>query len=585
MIKEIGINGLGVIASARLELGPGLTVLTGETGAGKTMVLSGVRLLMGERFDSKLASGQHASVEGVWELPHDHPAVQRGIAAGGTCDEVDGTSQLIIGRSLPTAGRGRCVLGGSTIPVALMQEIAPQLLQIHGQSDQLFIKKPAVQRETLDSFAGPELDATLVRYRQAFEDVRRLEAAMIDRRNNSMERARERDMLAYGLKEIDQVRPVAGEDLEIERDISRLDHVEALRIGAHRVLSLLAGDEQDPDGANALTSLTGARKSLSGAVELDDHLAESLARLTEVIDSTADVASDVSRYLSSLDADPMRLAQLQERKAALKSLTRKYGDTIDEVLAWESSAAERHTELNDDESSLDQLAQQLQEAKSLAGVHAGELHRMRLEAAKAFGDRVTDELRTLAMANAEVRVLIGTEPNPDGLLVSHFSDPCSYSSSGIDAVAIELRAHSGSEYAAIGSGASGGELSRIMLAMEVVRATGSADAPLPTMVFDEIDAGVGGKAAVEIGRRLSRLARTHQVLVVTHLPQVAAFGDTHLVVSKNDDGTVTTSDVMQVQGSDRVRELARMLAGQEESAHATAHAAELIALAELERTG
>jgi len=570
VLEEMRIRGLGVIDDATLELGPGFTVVTGETGAGKTMVVSGLGLLLGGRADAgAVRTGtSSAVVEGRLVVGSDSAVAARAVEAGAALDD----DVLVVTRSVSVEGRSRAHLGGRAVPVAVLSELAEALVAVHGQSDQRRLLQPARQRATLDRFAGEEVAGPAARYGEAYDRLDEVERELAATRTSARERAQEADLLRFGLDEVAATEPRPGEDLELEAEENRLAHADALRSAATSAHRLLVGDDTVPDAAvDAGTALAAARQSLGQASGHDPDLAGLAERVAEAGYLVADVAADLASYAAAIDADPVRLAAVAERHAALRHLTRKFGPTVDDVLSWAKQAAERLAGLDGDGERLAALESEraaLREA--LSGI-ATELTSARERAATRFGEAVTAELADLAMPAARVELRVDQRADTDGLDVH--GRRVAFGRHGVDDVELLLAGHAGAPLRPLQKGASGGELSRVMLAVEVVFA--GAD-PLPTFVFDEVDAGVGGRAGAEIGRRLARLARTAQVLVVTHLPQVAAYADRHLLVAKSAEGSVTSSGVTLLDDAGRARELARMLAGQEGSRSGLAHARELL---------
>ncbi|KAA5827178.1 DNA repair protein RecN [Saccharopolyspora hirsuta] len=574
MLAEMRIQGLGVIDDATLALHEGLTVVTGETGAGKTMVVTGLHLLGGGRADaSRVRSGaQRAVVEGRFQTTIDSPAAKVASEAGAEPDE-DGS--LIALRTVTADGRSRAHLGGRSVPNAVLSELAEQVLAVHGQNDQLRLLRSGEQRAVLDRFAGEPVLQVLANYQRVRAEWVEAVRELTERTERSRELAREADLLRHGLGEIEAVAPEPGEDVALVEEARRLADVDQLReiaAGAH--LALTGSADGDPDAPGAIGLIGEARRRLSAAE--DPALRELEPRVAEAVAVLADVGGELGGYLDRLDADPARLEQVLARQAELKQLTKKYAADIDGVLAWAEEARTRLAGMDTSEEALAALAARRDELAAELAELAVALTEARREAAVGLSEAVSEELDGLAMAQARLEVVVQPKPaeagDPNALQVrgkSVHAGP-----EGVDEVELQLIAHSGAPALPIHKGASGGELSRVMLALEVVLA--DADT-VPTLVFDEVDAGVGGRAAVEIGRRLARLARTHQVVVVTHLPQVAAYADRHLVVDKgNAEGGLTRSDVRVVADEQRVVELARMLAGMDSTETGRAHAEELL---------
>ncbi len=590
MIDYLSIDGLGVIGDATVELDPGFTVVTGETGAGKTMVVTALNLLLGARADAGAVrhGASRATVEAGFRLLADHPALARAEEAGaaldddadlapgssgnatpsaGTTPAAAGERGLVVTRSVGAAGssgRSRASAGGVGVPVALLGELGEHLVAVHGQTDQLRLKSPAAQRHALDSFAGDALARVLDAYRRDFDHWRHSVAELAEITTHEQDRAREAENLQRSLEEIDLAAVRAGEDLEVRALIERLENVEELRaatLGAHaRLAGGDAADAVEIPSAEALVE--DARQALLQAPGQDEELTQLARRLAEVGILLADVSGDLAGYAARLDDDAAAdLDTAQSRLAELTRLMRLYGPELSDVLDWAETHRPRLEELQGDPGRIEELTATVTRLEQQVRRGAAELTRLREEAARELSERVTGELHALSMPDASFHasVVPGDEPGPHGT----------------DEVRLLLQPHAGAEPRPLGKGASGGELSRVMLALEVVLA---ATDPVPTFVFDEVDAGVGGEAAVQIGRRLARLAQHVQVIVVTHLPQVAAFADRHVKVIKDSDRDAgfTTSDVTVLTGEDRVGELARMLAGRSGSDAARDHARELL---------
>jgi DNA repair protein RecN (Recombination protein N) len=569
MLEELRIRDLGVITDATLPLGPGLSVVTGETGAGKTMVVTAVGLLLGARSDAgAVRSGaKSATAEAVLKLDSGHPAVARALEAGAEVEEFDGGAELILARRLGADGRSRAFLGGRAAPVGVLAEIGETLVVVHGQSDQIRLKGAAAQRGALDKFAGEALAAPLESFQALYSHWKTIQAELDTLRGAARDRLREAESLEAALAEIDDVDPQPGEDEALKAEAVKLANVEELRIAASTAHQALIAEDFGDTG-DATTLVDAAKRTLEHVAEHDGELGAAAARLAEVGFLLNDIATELASYQAALDSEgPERLAEIEDRRAALARLVRKYAPSIDEVLVWTENARVRFDELQDDSTRIEALDAEVVRAEAELRKQAASITKIRTKAAKDLSARVSSELTALAMADATLKITVDAA----GQLTPY----------GGDEISFLLQPHSGAPARPLGKGASGGELSRVMLAIEVVLA---AVDPVPTFVFDEVDAGVGGRAAVEIGRRLAMLAQHVQVLVVTHLPQVAAFADQHITVIKtsvrgSDGGTATgftSSDVRLLDGPGRVRELARMLAGQEDSESAQAHAQELL---------
>ena len=557
MIEEISIRNLGVIGEARLPLGPGFTAITGETGAGKTMVVTALGLLLGDRSDaSAIRSGSdQAVVEGHWQIDEAGSVAERVRDAGG---DVDG-GELILGRSVSQEGRSRAVVGGRTAPVGVLNEIGQQLVVVHGQADQVRLRSATAQREALDRFAGTELSTLLGNYQEVYRRWQSNQGELDLLVAEGDRRQREADDLRVAMDEIERAAPQRGEDVELTDRANRLTNLEDLRLAAAQALDLVSGQSSD-EAHDALTVLETARRQLDRVVDHDASLQPINEAIAAATIAVTEISGQLSTYLSGLDSDGGReLETVQERRSELAALVRKYGTDLDQVIDYLDSGSGRLLELDNDSDRIQSLGVQVEADRAELVRLAARLTDVRREAGIHLAERVTAELAALAMASARVVVEVSDRPE--------------YSLTGKDQVAILLQPHSGAEPRPLGRGASGGELSRVMLAIEVVIAGSD---PVPTFIFDEVDAGVGGASAIEIGRRLAELSRSAQVIVVTHLAQVAAFATNHLSVTKDIDGAVTASSVQQLQGDDRISEMARLLSGLPDSASGLQHARELI---------
>ena len=556
MITELRIADLGVISDAIISLHPGLTVVTGETGAGKTMIISGLGLLLGGRADPRSVrrGSERARVEG--RFPIDNLELAQIVQeAGGQLDD----DELIVARHVTSAGRSRAYVGGAQVPASVCAELTAALVRIHGQAEQERLTEADRQRQLLDRFAGVPALEPLARYTSLWAEDRAARAELAQLRAEAQRRAREIDLLRFGLDEIERIAPVSGEDVALAAEALRLQSADDLRDSAESAVQALAGPDDEPGGALAM--LYAARKVFESAVSRDPAATQLGERLVDASYQLSDLTADLARYLDSLESQPGRLEQIAERRAQLSTLTRKYGTTCDEVLQWAAESAVRLTQLEQSDERIATLERRVDALATELASLAGQISRARHEASGRFSELVLGELAALAMPHARLSFdVTSAELGP----------------SGADRVELTFAANPGSELRSLGRVASGGELSRVRLALEVVLAAGHEAV---TLVFDEVDAGVGGKVAVEVGRRLARLAQHSQVVVVTHLAQVAAFADRHYVVVKADDGQVTTSGVVQVADEDRAVELARMMAGLDTTESALAHAGELVELA------
>jgi DNA repair protein RecN (Recombination protein N) len=558
VIEEILIRDLGVISEAKLEFGPGLTVLTGETGAGKTMVLNALGLLLGERSDSSaIRKGQEqAFVEGRWLLADS--AVTRIRELGIELED----AELLVNRSVSAEGRSRAALSGKSVPVGILSEIGEQLVVVHGQSDQIRLRSAAAQREALDQFAGVELAKVMTEYTSVYANWKQAATRLSEITTQLEARSREADQIRSAVEELTSLDPKPGEDIELAEKASKLTHLEELRIAATAAHNQLSSEGFD-DSSDAITLIGKARRALEAVSEHDPELAALAQQLKEIGFSLNETSASISGYLASLDSEGgQELERVQQRRADLTSAMRKYGPTLEEVISYFENSGARLLELDSSDKEIQELTALEQSLGKQATSLAKTITELRTKAASALAKSVTGELAALAMTGASLEVTV--------------SQGSELGANGADQVAILLSAYPGAEPRPLGKGASGGELSRIMLAIEVVLA-GSELAP--TFIFDEVDAGVGGAAATEVGKRLATLAQNSQVIVVTHLPQVAAFATRHLRVLKSVSDQYTSTDVVHLEGEAVVEELARMLSGLSESESGKTHAKELLELA------
>lgn len=558
LIEEISIRDLGVISEAKLEFGRGLNVLTGETGAGKTMVLTALGLLLGERADSASvrAGAAQAGVEGRWFLPKGSEVLARVAEAGGLCDD----GELLLNRSVSLEGRSRASAGSRAVPAGLLSELATSLVVVHGQADQLRLRSAVAQRDALDQFAGSGLQELLFQYQAHYLAWRSAVKKIADIQSENQNRAALLSELREASSEIEAIDPKPNEDVELAELASRLTHSQDILLAlraAHEAIS-----SEGFDSVDAIAQVGLARKSLEAVANHDPRLGTLAESLRQLGYQLGEIATEISGQLASLEGDSgMRLETVQARRAELSGLMKRFGPTLDDVLNRKIEADRRLLELEDPAEALDAILAVERIENEQVQTLAEKLTELRKAAAVDLSEQVSVELAGLAMPGAT-------------LVVKVFDTELS--NTGQDAVSIMLSAYPGAEPRPISKGASGGELSRIMLALEVCLAKSEQ---APTFIFDEVDAGVGGAAAIEVGKRLARLAKNAQVIVVTHLAQVAAFADIHLRVNKSVTDEYTASSVQRLGTTERTEELARMLSGLAQSETAKAHASELLALA------
>ena len=570
-LEEISIRSLGIIDQSTLELGKGLNVLTGETGAGKTMILTALSLVLGGKSDSSLVriGSDRLVASAQFVLPKTNSEISS-IADESGADISEGS--LVLTRTVNSDGKSKAVAGGTTVPAATLVNFADHLVEIHGQAANHQIVKSARQRELLDRFAGSELAKAMSAYQGALSTYNDLKARIKSMRESSTKRDREIADLEEFLKGWSKLKPTRGEYAEVANQIARLSSVEDLRSasdGANQALS----DET----SGSLTSLGAARRFLDIAKGKDSRLDEIASVVAEGFFVLDEAARDLSSYLSALEADPAKLDALQVRKAEIIAFIKKWGSAAEpdaELIALSEKAKTARATIADltgGEDRIAELESEMQGAKKELLSQAKLLTKIRTSAALKLSESVSTEIHALSMPHTEFSISINSADYEGSLKESDFTIL------GCDEVIMQIQGHRDGPLIALGKGASGGEMSRIMLALEVVLAQTH---PVGTYIFDEVDSGVGGKAAIEVGRRLAALAKHSQVIVVTHLPQVAAWADTHFVVKKSDDGSISQSDVEKLDNQNRIEEIARMLAGLEGSSSARDHAAELLAMRE-----
>ncbi len=574
MLESLTISNVGIISEASIELDPGLTVLTGETGAGKSMILQSIGLLMGNRGSTELilAGADLARVD--CEAKFNSTACARVLElvkeSGGECEEIRGSGEhsLLLSREISQSGRGKIFLGGRQVPAIVLKDVSENLIALHGQSDQVLLRDPPKQLELLDR-AGAGL---VVRTKAAYQVARRAYRSLCkeyDQLRISESDQRSRIFtLEQGIGEISELKLVTDEDIEITQKISVMRNVDDLSNTVGRARELLAGSADFAQGSlseSVLDQLAEILKSLEHACELDPELETHRARVVSASAEMADLDSELGQYVTGLGADPLELSQLETRISELSGVKKKYGPSLTDVINWHAQALVELESLQNRDSRMSELEGEIEEALAVMSKEAEALSKARAQTAKKLKASIESELSALAMPYAQVAIELDS-----------LADPDSWTRSGKDQIMFMLAAHEGAKFLPLSKSASGGELSRVMLAIEVALA---GEDPVPTMIFDEVDAGIGGAVAVEVGRRLAALAEHTQVIVVTHLPQVAAFADRHLVVEKTAQAKSVQTTVARVQGEERVREITRMLSGLPDSEHGGAHALELLDLA------
>lgn len=558
MLEEITIKDLGVIQGTKLTFTPGLTVLTGETGAGKTMVLTALSLLLGKRTSASIVrhGAECTSVEGVWSTTH-FSNLDQILEVGAVVED----ETLYINRTVTKEGKSRAVVGGKSTPASVLATLSGNLVNVHGQSDQIRLKSSAAQAEALDKYAGDKLTKKLTEYQLAYKEWKNLTALVRELKTNMVARQQEYENLLTAVQAISNVSPSKDEDETLKDEISGLENVEVLQTTIQEALNSLSSEEyESPDTAAAISNTVSLLTNVS---DQDSQVAEMLRLAQSIQNELTELQQSMSFYLSSLDTDVFeRLNERQSRLVQIKELIRKYGTSLDDVLEYWETADQRAQELDPDANNLEELEKQLQATQASVKKIASELTALRTKAAAGLEKSVNLELAGLAMAGNKLQ--INLTPRNE------------YNATGVDEVNFLLTTPGSTEPRPINKSASGGELSRIMLALEVVLADPKTT---PTFVFDEVDSGVGGATAIEIGKRLAKLAREAQVIVVTHLPQVAVFADNHLQVEKTETSEGQNTKVRSLDQSERISELSRMLSGLGDSETGLAHAQELYELA------
>ena len=566
-LRELTIRSLGVIDSAEVDFKDGLTVITGETGAGKTMVLTALNLILGSKSDVDFvrSGDDRLVVSGKFNIGDTLRKIVE--EAGGFVEDGD----VIINRSVTTQGKSKISLGGAVTTTSQVSELAQELVEIHAQSSSARLSKPAVQLNLLDSYGDYQDSAA--KYSDKFIEFNLIRKRVADLTSQLKVRDFEIAKLTGFVEDFAKIAPKKGELDQIENEITKLGAVEELNAGLIQALGIISGEDESPTAALGLT-----KKILENLKGKDSELDSLIEKYSELIYEFAENSSGLERYLAGLGADPARFDYLQNRKSELNGLLKKYGEGSDRESAYENlliAGDEASSRLEDLQGGDSKLAELRDESLACFGKlqELGlNLSASRLSVAKKLSTAITSEMVLLAMPNAKISVQVTTS---DG------SKPENFSATGLDEVLFLFTSHTDGKLLPLSKAASGGELSRVMLSIEVVLAKNS---PVGTYIFDEVDAGVGGKAAIEVGKRLALLAQNSQVIVVTHLAQVASWADNHFVVSKNESGSVTQSNILEVSGADRRKEIARLLSGQEDSKTAQEHAGELLDMVAMSRS-
>ncbi len=564
-LDEITIRSIGVIDQATLEISKGLTVLTGETGAGKTMILTALNLILGGKSDSALVrkGSERLLASGKFSIPINQKDIfeNRGVVVE--------DSELIITRSISADGKSKATCNGLAVTASTLSSISELVVEVHAQAANINISKTSKQRELLDKFAGREFDVAFAEYSRVLAQYHALKTRITGLRK-SIERAdQELKILREFVSALTTFKLKRGEYPEINSAIDRLSNVEELRIAGASALS--AVDEEE---SGALTTIGIARRVLESARSKDVSLEAIYAQLSEGFYLIEDTRIALASYMNALEADPAQLDYLQARKSEIHALIKRFGgggdseSEADGLIARFESSSREIADLEGGDDRLKEMESELADVKKQLVTAAKSLSAVRKISSEKLSSAVTVEVQALSMPHTRFHVLIESV-DYTALKESDFT------AFGCDEVSMFISAHKDAPLVSLAKGASGGEMSRVMLALEVVIA---ATHPVGTYIFDEVDAGVGGKAAIEVGRRLHSLSLHAQVVVVTHLPQVAAWADSHFVVTKDSNGSVNQSDVRKVDGEDRIEEIARMLAGLENSVSAREHAAELLLL-------
>lgn len=575
MINDLRIQNIGVIEDVSLEMSNGFTVLTGETGAGKTMILTAFQMIIGEKVDSSLvrANEKSALVEAFIKVPRDKELRQR-LEELDVAIEDDGTQ---ISRTIAREGRGKIILGGRSVPSATLEEITQSSITIHGQGDQVLLNKSSFQRQLLDQFAGDVHLANLGKYQDLYSKYIETKKKLEELKKAGGQNALRISQLQESVKELNDAQLEVDEEISITERINLINNSEDIFESLALADKLLNGAE---DGTTSVTSqLNQARKALDSAAAKSERIASLRDQISNLEIEVSSLARDVNRDLASLDRDPATIDKLESRRALIKKLLTKYGPTSKDALENIKKFTDELATIEDLPSAIESVEKEIQLQLSELAISAQKIHDSRVDSSTKISLAIEKELKSLSMPNADFKVRIETSEDQAGLKIKVDKNETHlhFDNFGVDQISFEFSANPGQPLRPISKVASGGEMSRIMLAIELVF---SKSGTSKTMIFDEVDAGIGGAAAIEVGKRLKLLAKNHQIVVVTHLPQVAAFADKHLKVEKSASGNITTSSVIELDNGARVTEIARMMAGIQDSASALEHARELLGMSQ-----
>lgn len=554
MLEQINISNLGIIKEASLSFNNGLTAITGETGAGKTMVLSALHLLLGKRANSNMVGkySNQLSVEGCWDINNEN-LIKEIEETGAIIEE----GQVFINRTIKENSKSRSVIGGKSTPTTVLGAIGGKLVNIHGQSDQTRLKSKTAQKDALDKYAGEPFQKALKEYIKVYKEWKKQKEHIEDIKQNSAARKREINNLKSFIDEFDKVDPYENEFEEIEKKINSLSNVDAIRNSmCEGQESVSPSDSELPQVSDQISMLIS---SLSKVSQYDSVIEEIQAKAAKINDDFDDLISEIESYIENIDEDSIeQLYIAQERELELKKFIKKYGDTLDEIIDQKNEAEKELEELEQYNQPVEDLEEEFIKTSKKLQEKSDKLTEIRTKTAIKMEKNVNKELLGLSMSGSSLKIIVSQIDSP--------------SSTGQDEIEFGMISKGSAKINQISKSASGGELSRIMLAIEVVLADTKN---IGTFIFDEVDSGVGGETAIEIGKRLAQLSKDAQVIVVTHLPQVAAYADHFLQVTKTVEENETLTTVKELNNEEKINELTRMLSGMSDSSSGKAHAKEL----------